>query len=73
MSHQGPINSESNQQTRSDESILEDELLAPEELSTIYKKESINPAKRRRLEAMREEKELQKDLREIFDDDDWKD
>ena len=73
MSHQGPINSESNQQTLSDESVLEDELLASEELSTIYKKESINPAQSRRLEAMREEKELQKDLREIFDDDDWKD
>ncbi|WP_415891975.1 PA3496 family putative envelope integrity protein [Neptuniibacter sp. PT8_73] len=73
MSHQGPINSESNQPTLSDESLLEDELLASEELSTIHKKESINPAKRRRLEAMREEKELQRDLREIFDDDDWKD
>ncbi|WP_415885228.1 PA3496 family putative envelope integrity protein [Neptuniibacter sp. QD37_6] len=73
MSHQGSINSESNQQPLSDESLLKDELTASKELSTIYKKESINPAKRRRLEAMREEKELQRDLREIFDDDDWKD
>jgi hypothetical protein len=39
--------------------------------STIRKKESINPAKRRRLEAMREERELMKDIKDVFDD--WDD
>ena len=34
----------------------------------IYKKDSINPAKRRRLEAMREERELMDDIRDVFDE-----
>lgn len=34
----------------------------------IYKKDSINPAKRRRLEAMREERQLMDDIRDVFDE-----
>ena len=39
-----------------------------QENSTIRKKDCINPDKRRRLEAMREERELLKDIKEVFDD-----
>jgi len=35
----------------------------------IYKSSSISPSKRRRIEMMQEERELQKALREVFDDD----
>lgn len=35
----------------------------------IYKSSGINPGKRRRLEMMQEERELQKALREVFDED----
>ena len=37
--------------------------------STIFKKDGINPDKRRRLEALREERELMDDLRDVFDED----
>lgn len=36
--------------------------------STIFKKDGINPDKRRRLEALREERELMNDLRDVFDE-----
>lgn len=36
--------------------------------ATIRKKDCINPDKRRRLEAMREERELLKDIKDVFDD-----
>lgn len=40
------------------------------ESSVIYKSSGINPSKRRRIEMMQEERELQKALREVFDDED---
>lgn len=43
---------------------------AEEESSVIYKSSGINPSKRRRIEMMQEERELQKALREVFDDED---
>ena len=43
---------------------------ADEESSVIYKSSAINPSKRRRIEMMQEERELQKALREVFDDED---
>lgn len=41
-----------------------------DESSVIYKSSGINPSKRRRIEMMQEERELQKALREVFDDED---
>ena len=35
----------------------------------IYRSSSISPSKRRRIEMLQEERELQKALREVFDDD----
>lgn len=56
---------------------VEEEWLADGELdssedesSVIYKSSGINPSKRRRIEMMQEERELQKALREVFDDED---
>lgn len=39
--------------------------------SVIYQKGSINPAKRRRLEAMREERELMQNINDTFDFDEY--
>lgn len=56
-----------------DEWTGEEESIDTASDSTIYKKDSINPAKRRRLEAMREERELMRDLQDVFDDYDFDD
>lgn len=56
-----------------DEWVADDEPAVKEADSTIYQKDSINPAKRRRLEAMREEQELMRDLKDVFDDYDFDD
>ena len=56
-----------------DEWSADTEVNKADDNSTIYQKDSINPAKRRRLEAMREEKELMRDLQDVFDDYDFDD
>ncbi|MGH1463369.1 MAG: PA3496 family putative envelope integrity protein [Neptuniibacter sp.] len=51
-----------------DEYVAEEETGEAPSDSTIYQKNGINPAKRRRLEAMREEQELMRDIQDVFDD-----
>ena len=71
MSQQRPVSNELQETNDLEEPIFEDESEQEMAQSTIRKKESINPAKRRRLEAMREERELMKDIKDVFDD--WDD
>jgi hypothetical protein len=71
MSQQRPVSNELEETNDLEEPIFEDESEQEMAQSTIRKKESINPAKRRRLEAMREERELMKDIKDVFDD--WDD
>jgi len=73
MSQQDPNKHEYDPALDAYTSMDNDDPIPNDDLTTIHKKESINPAKRRRLEAMREEKELEKGLRDIFDDADWPD
>ena len=75
MSQQRPVSKEPEAEVKvdlddwaSDEEFDEDVSFND---STIYKKDSINPAKRRRLEAMREERDLLRDLKDVFDDYDY--
>lgn len=71
MSEQRPADQESNISADLEDWIPEeesDDVLAD---STIYKKDGINPAKRRRLEAMREEQELMRDIQDVFEDYDF--
>lgn len=71
MSQQRPVSSELEETNDLEDPIFEDKSEQAMAQSTIRKKESINPAKRRRLEAMREERELMKDIKDVFDD--WDD
>ncbi len=73
MSQERPISDEPETKFDSEEWISDDELNEELADTTIYQKESINPAKRRRLEAMREERELMKDIEDVFDDYDFDD
>jgi len=75
MSQQRPVSKEPEAKVDLDDWVADEEF--DEDMSfnesTIYKKDSINPAKRRRLEAMREERELLRDLKDVFDDYDFDD
>ena len=64
-----------NQQTHAldNDDWPQDDERYPSADTKIYPKESINPAKRRRLEAMREEQELLRDIKDVFDDYDFDD
>ncbi|EAR61977.1 PA3496 family putative envelope integrity protein [Neptuniibacter caesariensis] len=72
MSQQRPVSNESDVTVENEDWLPEDEFEDASD-ATIYPKESINPAKRRRLEAMREERELLNDIRDVFDDYDFED
>jgi len=71
MSQQRPVSNEPEINNDLEDWISDDDTEQDMSESTIRKKESINPAKRRRLEAMREERELMKDIKDVFDD--WDD
>ncbi|KXJ51091.1 hypothetical protein WNY58_03715 [Neptuniibacter pectenicola] len=71
MSQQRPVSSEP-ESTFDLEDWMSDDLDSVQVDSTIRKKDSINPDKRRRLEAMREERELMKDIKDVFEDN-WDD
>ncbi|WP_286237660.1 hypothetical protein [Neptuniibacter halophilus] len=73
MSRQRPVSDDSDTVIELEDWVPEDGLDESLADATIYQKESINPAKRRRLEAMREERELLKDIRDVFDDYDFDD
>lgn len=68
MSAQRPVSNESDTTIDNEEWMQEEGLEESLSEGTIFQKESINPAKRRRLEAMREERELMDDIRDVFDD-----
>ncbi|MDO6513110.1 MULTISPECIES: PA3496 family putative envelope integrity protein [unclassified Neptuniibacter] len=67
MSQQRPVSNEPDSAIDLEE-WMSDDLDSVQVDSTIHKKDSINPDKRRRLEAMREERELMKDIKDVFDD-----
>ncbi|WP_420598489.1 PA3496 family putative envelope integrity protein [Neptuniibacter sp.] len=71
MGEQRHAGDEPNINAEMDDWSAENDLSITDDNSTIYKKDSINPAKRRRLEAMREEQELMQDLKDVFDDYDF--
>lgn len=72
MSEQYSADNQQNSSFDSDEWRQDDERY-PTPDTKIYPKESINPAKRRRLEAMREEQELLRDIKDVFDEYDFDD
>lgn len=71
MSRQSHTDNPQDTFSESDEWMQEDDLDSGLNDAKIYQKDGINPAKRRRLEAMREERELLKDLKDVFDE--WDD
>ncbi len=71
MSQQRPVSNEPENNNDLEDWIVDDNAEQEMAESTIRKKESINPAKRRRLEAMREERELLNDIKDVFDE--WDD
>lgn len=73
MSQQRPGSNETDTTIELDDWMPEEDKDSISADTRIYQKESINPAKRRRLEAMREERELMNDIRDVFDDYDFDD
>jgi len=73
MSEQRATDLESNISVDLEDYVTEEESDEAQADSTIYKKDAINPAKRRRLEEMREERELMRDIQDVFDDYDFDD
>lgn len=73
MSEQRRASDEPNASIDLEEWVPEEESLDTLADSTIYQRDGINPAKRRRLEAMREERELMRNLQDVFDDYDFDD
>ncbi len=71
MSEQRATDLESNSSVDLEDYVTEEESDEAQANSTIYKKDAINPAKRRRLEEMREERELMRDIQDVFDDYDF--
>ena len=55
----------------SDDSGFNDTSASQADQANIYAKDSINPAKRRRLEALREEKELERDIGDLLEEYDF--
>ena len=70
MSQQRPVSNEPESNLDMEDWVSDDLDAGPVD-PVIHKKDSINPDKRRRLEAMREERELMKDIKDVFDD--WDD